>query len=642
MAMFNSIKSKLLTLVVLPVFVAILITTIITVNLTYKNSEETIKDFENSVVNEKKELLKNQIMTIHTIVQGIINSSKTKKEAKKRVIDVISKARFLDGSGYFFAYEKKQDGYYFGFHGTKPELNGTKTDLSKTDIKGFAFREALVKNAKDDTHFVEYFYKKPNTNKLIKKMAFSKNIDKFNWTLVTGIYLDDIEEKVSKIEKRVDDNVSSLIITLISIIVVILIILVLVVSYISKVSLIQPLEVFEKGLLSFLSFLNKEKKSVELIEVTTKDEIGKMTKQINENIKKIKQTIEQDDIVLQDVSKVVSDVSSGILSNRVKATTSNAVINELTEDLNIMITNLETTIMHTIEVLKSYEQRDFTKVTNMSCKGHLCTLMSGVNNLGIEISKMLNINLHNGEILSESSDTLSSNMNRLTTSANEQAVSLEQSAANLEEITQTMRENSKYTNELAKNSNSLKDEVSKGKELSRKTTNSMEDINNHVQAIIESITIIDQISFQTNILSLNAAVEAATAGEAGKGFAVVAAEVRNLANRSAQAASKIKELVESATISTTSGKEVVEQMYKGFESLNENIIHTTKIVETVTTNSSEQMKGLEQINSAISQLDNTTQENALIATQTNEVVKTVEGMSKEIENEVKKNKFIQK
>ena len=74
MAMFNSIKSKLLTLVVLPVFVAILITTIITVNLTYKNSEETIKDFENSVVNEKKELLKNQIMTIHTIVQGIINS----------------------------------------------------------------------------------------------------------------------------------------------------------------------------------------------------------------------------------------------------------------------------------------------------------------------------------------------------------------------------------------------------------------------------------------------------------------------------------------------------------------------------------------------------------------------------------------
>lgn len=172
--MFNSIKSKLLTLVVLPVFFAILITTIITVNLTYKNSEETVNDFESSVVNEKKELLKNQIMTIHTIVQGVINSSDTKKEAKEKVIELISKARFLDGSGYFFAYEKKQDGYYFGFHGAKPELNGTKTDLSKTDIKGFAFREALVENAKDDNHFVEYFYKKPNTNKLIKKMAFQK------------------------------------------------------------------------------------------------------------------------------------------------------------------------------------------------------------------------------------------------------------------------------------------------------------------------------------------------------------------------------------------------------------------------------------------------------------------------------------
>ncbi|AXH10127.1 chemotaxis protein [Malaciobacter halophilus] len=640
MAMFNSIKSKLMTLVVLPVFIAILITTVITVSLTYKNSEETIKDFENSVVNEKKELLKNQIMTIHTIAEQIIKNSKTKQEAREEIIKVASSARFLDGSGYFFAYEKKDDGFYFGFHGTKPQLNGQKTDIKKEDIKGFAFREALINSANDDNHFVEYYYKKPNTNKLIKKMAFSKSIDKFNWTLVTGIYLDDIEQKVTKIEKRVDEDVNTLIITLVSIVFAILIVLVLIVSYISKVSLIEPLEVFEKGLLSFLSFLNKEKKSVELIEVTTKDEIGIMTKQINENIKKIKQTIEQDNLVLEDVTKVVNDVSSGILSNKVEAKTSNTVINQLTQNLNTMITNLENIIMHTIDVLKSYEQRDFTKVTNMSCQGHLCTLMSGVNNLGVEISKMLNVNLHNGETLKSSSNKLSSNMIRLTTSANEQAVSLEQSAANLEEITQTMRENSSNINELATNSSSLKDEVSRGKELSRKTTNSMEDINNQVQAIIESITIIDQISFQTNILSLNAAVEAATAGEAGKGFAVVAQEVRNLANRSAQAASKIKDLVDSATISTTNGKEVVEQMYKGFESLNDNIMHTTKIVETVTYNSNEQMKGLEQINSAISQLDKTTQENALIATQTNEVVKTVENMSNQIANEVRKNNFV--
>ncbi len=100
-------------------------------------------------------------------------------------------------------------------------------------------------------------------------------------------------------------------------------------------------------------------------------------------------------------------------------------------------------------------------------------------------------------------------------------------------------------------SNNLIDSIKNGQELAKLTVESMTEINEQTAAIAESITIIDQIAFQTNILSLNAAVEAATAGEAGKGFAVVAQEVRNLASRSAEAAKEIKDLVESATSKAT-------------------------------------------------------------------------------------------
>ncbi|XPV83944.1 MAG: methyl-accepting chemotaxis protein [Halarcobacter sp.] len=202
-----------------------------------------------------------------------------------------------------------------------------------------------------------------------------------------------------------------------------------------------------------------------------------------------------------------------------------------------------------------------------------------------------------------------------------------------------MRANSNNINELSSNSISLRDEVNIGKELSRKTSSSMEEININVNAITESIAIIDQIAFQTNILSLNAAVEAATAGEAGKGFAVVAGEVRNLATRSAEAAKEIKELVQNATSSATEGKDIVNSMYEGYEKLNNNIINTTSIVQTVTVNAKEQMTGVEQINSAVGQLDKTTQENAAIASEINEVVKNVHNMADEIVKEVQKSKF---
>ncbi|WP_428016512.1 methyl-accepting chemotaxis protein [Arcobacter sp.] len=159
-------------------------------------------------------------------------------------------------------------------------------------------------------------------------------------------------------------------------------------------------------------------------------------------------------------------------------------------------------------------------------------------------------------------------------------------------------------------SKDLKDSVTTGGTLANKTALAMDEINQKVQAISEAISIIDQIAFQTNILSLNAAVEAATAGEAGRGFAVVAAEVRNLASRSAEAAREIKDLVENATTKTHEGKEISNEMSNGYNNLNQLISQTINIIQDVSSASKEQLTGIEQINNAISMLDKVTQENA--------------------------------
>ena len=149
-----------------------------------------------------------------------------------------------------------------------------------------------------------------------------------------------------------------------------------------------------------------------------------------------------------------------------------------------------------------------------------------------------------------------------------------------------------------------------GRREAERTSAAREGITVQVPEINNAIVLIDQIAFQTNILSLNAAVEAATAGEAGRGFAVVAGEVRNLVNRSAEAAKEIKDLVENATSKTNDGKKISDEMKVGYNNLNKLISETIDIIQDVSIASSEQLKGIEQINDAVAILDRVTQENA--------------------------------
>ena len=216
-----------------------------------------------------------------------------------------------------------------------------------------------------------------------------------------------------------------------------------------------------------------------------------------------------------------------------------------------------------------------------------------------------------GRQLNEDTNTLSQAANRLSASANEQAASLEETAAAIEEITSIVKSSVQKTTQMSTLAKHLQQSSMEGESLATKTNYAMEEIDKQVRSINEAISIIDQIAFQTNILSLNAAVEAATAGEAGKGFAVVAQEVRNLAARSAEAAKDIKNIVEIATSKANEGKDIANEMINGYSTLNAKINETINLIEDVSQGSKEEEKGIIQINDTINILDKATQVNAI-------------------------------
>ncbi|RXJ83080.1 chemotaxis protein, partial [Arcobacter sp. CECT 8985] len=396
-------------------------------------------------------------------------------------------------------------------------------------------------------------------------------------------------------------------------------------------AILLDVETVKKGLTEFFAFINFEKDDIELEVIDSKDELGMMSRLINENINKTKQNIQADKDLILNTIEVTNSINKGHLDSRIEANSNNPALNDLKNIINKMLETLNMNFLNITKILDSYSKLDFRpKLQSNDLEGIIKELEDDITILRDVITKTLVENKRTGMILSQNAGTLTSNMNHISNAANSQAASLEETAASLEEITSNIRNNSETTSKMAEYGTFVKNSVETGQKLANDTVESMEDINNQTTAITEAITVIDQIAFQTNILSLNAAVEASTAGEAGKGFAVVAQEVRNLANRSAEAAKQIKDLVTHAQEKTIHGKTIATNMIKGYEELNGNIIKTIELIENVTVASKEQSQGMIQINDAVNNLDKITQENAQNAAQADEIAKQTEKISNTI------------
>jgi methyl-accepting chemotaxis protein len=219
------------------------------------------------------------------------------------------------------------------------------------------------------------------------------------------------------------------------------------------------------------------------------------------------------------------------------------------------------------------------------------------------------------ETIAIASEEIASGNHNLSTRTEHQASTLEETASSMEQLTSAVRNNADNARTASALAATASDVAARGGNVVSEVVHTMGSINAASARIVDIISVIDGIAFQTNILALNAAVEAARAGEQGRGFAVVASEVRSLAQRSAQAAGEIKDLINNTVQQVQAGSELVNQAGSTMDEVVASIRRVTSIMSEIASASSEQTAGIEQINQAIVQLDNVTQQNAALVEQ---------------------------
>ncbi len=386
--------------------------------------------------------------------------------------------------------------------------------------------------------------------------------------------------------------------------------------------------------------LNRSESAAHRLSVIGNDEISEISRLFNTYMEKVETIARKDEEAIADIADVAKMMAVGFVSVRIRAEAGSPGLRQAVSGFNTALSEMEKATGEISRIMSALGTSNFAiEFETGQYSGELGGMMTSLQGLSESIGDFMALLSKNGLALHHGATTLSDASNNLSGSSNTQASSLEETAAAIEELTGNISANSQKASEMASLARETELAANQGKSLADTTVRSMNEISKATQAINEAVDIIENIAFQTNILSLNAAVEAASAGEAGKGFAVVAQEVRNLANRSADAAAQIKGLAELANAKSKEGLHVSENMMKGFDVINHKISQTTELVQDVASGSREQMAGINQINSAVAQLDQMTQQNASLAGEVSRLSEEILAMAQTLSETAAKTRY---
>ena len=332
----------------------------------------------------------------------------------------------------------------------------------------------------------------------------------------------------------------------------------------------------------------------------------------------------------KEVSELVQAAAAGDLSHRIDLTDKTGFFLSLSQNVNQMVESTDSVINETVAALERIANGDMTQLIETEYQGTYELIKDNANLTMQRLTDIVSEIKAVAHATNISATEIAAGNIDLSQRTEEQASSLEETASSMEQMASTVKQNA----DNARQANMLASEASqvavKGGQVVNQVVSTMADINTSSKKIVDIISVIDGIAFQTNILALNAAVEAARAGEQGRGFAVVATEVRNLAQRSAAAAKEIKQLIGDSVDKVAGGTKLVEDAGKTMEEIVTAVKLVTDIVNEIASASQEQSAGIDQVNNAITNMDEVTQQNAALVEQAAAAASSMEQQTQEL------------
>jgi methyl-accepting chemotaxis protein len=318
----------------------------------------------------------------------------------------------------------------------------------------------------------------------------------------------------------------------------------------------------------------------------------------------------------KEVSRLVREAGAGNLTERAKLDIMpEGFLRDTGEGINRLLDVIVHPVNEIVRVLAALANGDLTQKISADYTGVFAKLKDDANTSVDNLAhSVLAIKEATDAINAAAKDIAHGNQD-LSHRTEEQASSLEQTASSMEELSSTVKQNADNAKQANQMAVAASDVAMRGGEVVQRVVGTMQGINESSRKIVDIISVIDGIAFQTNILALNAAVEAARAGEQGRGFAVVAGEVRNLAQRSAAAAKEIKGLINDSVDKVEGGAKLVEEAGRTMDEIVHSVKRVTDIMAEIAAASVEQSSGIEQVNQAIAQMDDVTQQNAALVEQ---------------------------
>nr|WP_305015695.1 methyl-accepting chemotaxis protein [Aquitalea sp. USM4] len=335
-------------------------------------------------------------------------------------------------------------------------------------------------------------------------------------------------------------------------------------------------------------------------------------------------------MIEKEVEAIVHAAARGDYGSRLVLEDKTGFFRMLSEGVNQLLDVTSRALDDIATVLGGLAQGDLTRTIHNDYDGMLGQLKSDTNTTVERLRSIVGNIQESTEAINTAAQEISAGNSNLSGRTEQQAASLEETASSMEEITSTVRqnaENAKKANTLATGASDI---AARGGQVVGNVVSTMNEINDSAKKIVDIISVIDGIAFQTNILALNAAVEAARAGEQGRGFAVVASEVRSLAQRSAAAAKEIKLLIGDSVDKVESGSRLVDEAGRTMDEIVSAIRRVADIMSDISAASVEQSSGIEQVNLAVTQMDENTQKNAALVEEAAAAAESLEDQARHL------------